>query len=96
MKAPTRVVVLYDGIENSVFESQVLEPILSYLRQHTDHHMLLVSFEKKPSHITHKLPQTDRLQVVVYTKSALAFFGIFWFSTRALRALLKKNSDYHL
>ncbi len=45
MKKQQLVFVIFDGLENSVFEGQVLQPIINHYA-HT-HKVLLVSFEKK-------------------------------------------------
>lgn len=45
------LVIIYDGIENSVFEGQVLAPLVQKLKMHPHDRGLIISFEKKtPSH----------------------------------------------
>lgn len=66
------VCVIYDGIENSVFQSQVLRPLLAELDANEHLEITLVSFErsnlKTVPHVWH-----DRLKV--YTPHRLPFFG---------------------
>lgn len=68
--------IVYDGIQNSVFESQVLIPLLSLLEQGTNLEVTLVSFEKKrPSNDTLKtlIPALEHLHFVLCRR--LPFFG---------------------
>jgi len=41
-----RIVVLYDGVHNPVFESQVIEPLIKQLDQHPDAQGIIISFER--------------------------------------------------
>lgn len=65
------VYLLYDGIENSVFCSQVLTPILKLLGERADVQVLLISFESKrlPAAVIQKIiPAHDRLHLVLCKK----------------------------
>ncbi len=42
----TRIVVLYDGVHNPVFQSQVIEPLIKQLDQHPDDRGIIISFER--------------------------------------------------
>ena len=71
------VMVVYDGIENSVFESQVITPLLAELEANQCLEITLVSFERTilPSHLVcKKIPVHDRLHFVLAKK--LPFLGI--------------------
>lgn len=68
--------VVYDGIENSVFESQVLHPLLTQLKQNSNLQITLVSFEKKrppTDFIIKTIPAHERLHFVLCRR--LPFFG---------------------
>ncbi len=71
----TRMVVLYDGIHNSVFQGQVLQPLVNYLDKHPQEQGVIVSFEKnKPSQQElHSLVPDTRITVIILPK--LPFFG---------------------
>lgn len=47
MKQPPLIFVIYDSIYNTVFQSQVLTPLLQLRKKFPDREMWLVSFEKK-------------------------------------------------
>ncbi len=84
--------VLYDGIKNSVFISQVLQPLLNRLNQDNNLEITLVSFEKtKPSSALMQkiIPAHDRLHFVFCRR--LRFFGkiSLMFAVLQLRKILK-------
>lgn len=71
------VMVIYDGMENSVFESQVVAPLLAELEANPRVEVTLVSFERgdlPSSFVCKKVPSHDRLHLVLARK--LPFFGI--------------------
>ena len=71
------VMVVYDGIENSVFESQVVAPLLGDLETNPCLKVTLVSFERTDLPIllvSKKIPTHDRLRVVIAKK--LPFLGM--------------------
>ena len=68
--------IIYDGITNSVFESQVLSPLLKLIEESPNIEVTLISFEKKrPSNqvLTARIPAHDRLHLVLCRR--LPFFG---------------------
>jgi hypothetical protein len=68
--------ILYDGIKNSVFASQVLQPILNLLKEDNKLEITLVTFEKnKPSNdfLLKTIPAHNRLHFVLCRK--LPFIG---------------------
>ncbi len=68
--------ILYDGITNSIFVSQVLQPILNLLEENNNIEITLVSFEKKrPSNkrLMELIPAHDRLNFVLCRR--LPFYG---------------------
>lgn len=88
------VMVVYDGIENSVFESQVIAPLLVELKENQRLKVTLVSFERTvlPSNlISKKIPIHERLSCVIVKK--LPFLGMLslrpalWQLIKVLRPL---------
>ncbi len=70
------VMVIYDGVENSVFESQVVAPLLVELADDLALEVTLISFERAlPSAavLCKKIPAHDRLHLVLARR--LPFFG---------------------
>ena len=68
--------IIFDGIENSVFVSQVLQPLLNLLKEDNNIEITLISFEKKrPSNefLINLIPAHDRLHFVLCRK--LSFWG---------------------
>lgn len=78
MKAGFRhvVMVVYDGVENSVFESQVVAPLLAELEQDERLQVTVISFERafpRASTLKKKFPAHDRLHLILGQK--FPFFG---------------------
>ena len=70
------VMVIYDGVENSVFESQVIAPLLFELEQKLHLKVTLVSFERTelPADlVAKKIPVHERLKFIQAKK--MPFFG---------------------
>lgn len=87
--------ILYDGITNSIFVSQVLQPILNLLKENNNIEITLVAFEKKrPSNKTLRelIPALDRLHFVLCRR--LPFYGksSLKFATHQLKNLFKITS----
>ncbi len=69
-------VVVYDSITNSVFESQVLMPLLAQLKQSSNLVITLISFEKctlSKRKIMRTIPAHERLHLILCRR--LPFFG---------------------
>ncbi|MCK4517891.1 hypothetical protein KAT92_03885 [Candidatus Babeliales bacterium] len=97
--------VLYDSINNSVFHSQVLRPILNFLESRPDAHVSLVSFEQSSivslgkfdtKKIIELVPAHDRLHFVLAKK--LPFFGnpSLWPAVWQLKRLLRYLNPDHV
>jgi hypothetical protein len=68
--------VVYDGIENSVFQSQVLHQLLNLLEKEKNTEVNLVSFERNQldsKYLIKSIPAHDRLHLVICKR--LPFFG---------------------
>jgi hypothetical protein len=83
--------IIYDSIHNSVFESQVLIPLLARLNKENSH-AILISFEKNPSSSfipSHFNQYADRIQFIFLPKSL--FFGRWslLFGVRRLQSVIK-------
>lgn len=67
-------VVLYDGIENSVFQSQVLQPLQKRLQSCEDVFVTIISFESRkmlPKRLIELIPYHHRLRVIMLRKIPL-------------------------
>jgi hypothetical protein len=87
------IFVLYDGINNSVFHSQVLIPLQERARNNAQP-IHMVSFERQ-------IPNTDFMKgttITLHTLKRLPFLGrlSMWHSTYLLRNFLKQFPSYEL
>jgi len=70
------VVILYDGIGNSVFSSQVLDPLLAMIDKDINLEITLISFEKEKIDaldLPKRIPACNRLDIIIGKK--LPFLG---------------------
>lgn len=98
-KTTSLVFVLYDGIEHSIFEGQVLDPLLKKLKKDKTLIVTLVSFEKHfPSEKTLKRLKTQhpRLFLKLFRKTFfLGWFSLTWGAWQ-LRSYLYSFKSYTL
>lgn len=85
--------VIYDGITNSVFQSQVLHPLLAELDENLELEITLISFEErkiKNKNLIKSLPAHDRLHIMLCRK--LPFIGkpSLWFAAYQLKRIFKQ------
>lgn len=89
--------VLFDGIENSVFGSMVLQPLQRRMAQQQDLHVTLVSFQSKminDNHIKLLTANNQRLHVIVIPKIVpWGNVGLNWYGLRLALMLCNKNYD---
>ena len=93
------IFILYDGIQNSVFQGQVLQPLLDQLKSGTIEKVSLVSFEKKkPSEqfVKKTISKKKTLEIIFLKK--IPFIGTIslWPAIIQLKSFLKKQKNYHL
>lgn len=93
------IFVLYDGIQNSVFSSQVLHPLLKMLAEQPNLEVTLVSFEKtniSKTVITKLIPAHDRLHLILGGK--MIFFGktTLYYSAYGLYKILKNITCHRI
>lgn len=92
MRMPKNLIALvYDGVHNSVFDSQVLQPLRAYHATNPATKITLISFEQQRT-ITPKLPNSfDYICLKRYP-----FVGIksLWFAQQQLRSVLQQFDDY--
>ena len=99
MKQAPLIVVIYDGINNSVFDSQVVHPLIKMVETNSPKKIVLVSFEKqKPTAktIQAKIPHHPSLTFIVCKK--LPYMGTLslHYAAHALKKILKNYSKYDL
>lgn len=87
------ITVIYDGIENSVFQSQVLEPLL----QNTHSQQLLISFEKTSWPLT-KIHNAIPHHIDVIVLKKIPFLGAISlrYATWQLKNILTRHNNYTL
>ncbi len=86
----TIIFVVYDGIENSVFQSQVLIPLQKRLRECSQITVTLISFEqKKYSHVEliKIIPEQDRLRVVLFKRLPFIMPGSLLLAAREFSSI---------
>ncbi len=92
------IFILYDSINNSIFDGQILEPLINHKKKNPQQPIIIISFEKKiPSaaYLKKRIPQN--IASIVCLKK-LPFLGK-WSSIPAIIALkqyLKKFSSYSI
>lgn len=87
------IFVIYDGIENSVFPSQVLAPILNRIDENKHIEVTLVSFERKSyskNFIQKIIPDYERLDFVLLYKPKFLGKISLMFGVRPLKKLIEK------
>lgn len=97
MEAKNLFFIVYDGIENSVFESQVLTPLLKKIEADPLLHAHLISFEKQePQKETVSTLQALHPRLALSLVMRSSFWGTFSLVPCAwkLRRILKKVKSY--
>jgi hypothetical protein len=94
-----RIVVIYDSITNSVFTSQVLNPLLAWLARDKKHTAMLISFEARDvtKHATYaRIAQEKRITLII--RKRIPFFGLptLWYAAYCIQKLLKQTHDAHI
>jgi hypothetical protein len=78
------LMVIFDGIDNSVFQSQVLSPLLKQIDEQIDLEVTLISFERKTysaQELINRLPPHDRLHLILLPRTRfLGHLGL-WISS---------------
>ena len=91
--------VIYDGINNSVFAGQVLQPLLNKLKTGQYKHIFLVSFEKTGLHkkdITRHTPSTAGLETIILKRWPFLGTISLYYAAYQLKRILKKINRYHI
>ncbi|MFH0898409.1 MAG: hypothetical protein V1855_02430 [bacterium] len=86
--------VIYDGIENSVFQSQVLKPLLISLDQNQQLEITLISFEThrvSQKILAKVIPAHPRFHFVMFQRIAFCSSVTLWIALYHLRRFLKNH-----
>ncbi|HRN77772.1 MAG TPA: hypothetical protein PLU71_00890 [Candidatus Dependentiae bacterium] len=98
MQAPL-IVIIYDGLYNSVFDGQVLQPLIAHSQLYQDQPLYLVSFEQESAtkllSINNKLAH-HAIQLHILKKFPLINTMSLWLAIWQLRYFLKKFPAYEL
>jgi len=90
--------VLYDGITNSVFNGQVLEPLLKKIETNQSQQITLISFEQKNFSIADiaKIIPNNKITTIILKK--VPYIGIIslLYAAQQLKKVLKHCAEYHL
>ncbi len=88
------IFVTYDGIGNSVFEGQVLAPLLQQHKEQPHRPIHLISFERT----TVPFPELEKHPLTIHILKRLPFLGIvsMWHSVYQLKKLLAQFSSYEI
>ncbi len=93
------VFVVYDSILNSVFDGQILKPLLKKLHNNECDTVYLVSFEKDIK-FTHKFNEINNmhsnLQLVIFKRNFFISSHFLFFESRKLKKLLKTMRSYEI
>lgn len=95
------VFVVYDGIQQAIFEGQILIPLIKRTEQYSYEKIIIISFEHHPDNNIQKYTQAyEKLypQVTFMLYKRLRFVNTFflWHSAYQLRHFLKKLPQYDL
>ena len=95
MKRAPLIVVLYDSITNSVFQSQVMLPLLKERKEQPSQPIIILSFEKKiiSQKLVDKIAPNQIIKIIIKKRSPL--FSL-WFAQKALRNFLYMIPEYRL
>lgn len=93
------IVVVYDGAENSVFDSQVLAPLIKHEENNPAQSIIIVSFEKKKldtEKLYSKLPASSQITFVIRKKIPFLGKATLIFAIQSLKRILKQYPSYSL
>lgn len=88
-----QIFIAYDGIENSVFQSQVLQPLMKELESSPTLEITLISFESKKlknSKLLKLIPAHDRLNIILCRKIPFIGQASLWFAAYQLMRILRQ------
>lgn len=90
----THIFILYDGIQNSVFESQVLQPLLQQKNEYDK--TILISFESHPNALKKYVPKDPGIEIILLKK--IPFLGSIslYYAAKQLKKILSAYHDYHI
>lgn len=91
-----KVVVIYDGIENSVFEGQVLQPLIIQLRTKRWNTITIISFEKNTKNAQIHASRYHDLDIIIFKKIPLLGTISLYYAAYQLKKVLHNLSEYHL
>jgi hypothetical protein len=93
------VFVVYDSILNSVFDGQILKPLLKKLHNNECDFVYLVSFEKDIK-FTHKFNEINNLhpnlKLIIFKRNLFISSRFLFFESRKLKKLLKTMRSYDI
>jgi len=98
MNMTQKLFIVYDGIENSVFQSQVVDPINKQITNNKTIQFTILSFEKKlnKSKLLNLIQNNPKIKFIIAKK--MPFLGrlSLLYATKFLRSFLYKNNFYEV
>lgn len=97
---PTLLInIIYDGIHNSVFEGQVLQPLLQRIETNPHEQVVLISFEK--AEFNNSLLETCKAkhpQLLIIIAKKIPYIGMIsvWYAVWQLKNILKPYATYSM
>jgi ribosomal protein L25 (general stress protein Ctc) len=92
------IFILYDGIENSVFDGQVLEPLRKHKAKNNNQKIILISFE--PKKIPHKkilaITQDNQIEIAIFKRYPFTCTASLWPAIRIVKKFLRNIPEYKL
>lgn len=88
-----QIFVAYDGLGNSVFQSQVLQPLIKELETSPTLEITLISFESKKlknKKLLKLIPAHDRLNIILCKKISFIGKASLWFAAYQLMRIFKQ------
>ena len=96
MQHPPSIFIIYDGINNSVFQGQVLQPLINKASNNPEQHIILISFERSK---TIKLPDTGttpNLSIKILHQVPFVGSLSLWYASKQLKKVLAHFIHYEL
>ncbi len=101
MNTSTLACVIYDGINQAIFEGQILLPLIKRAREYATQKIFIISFESNSTDLLKKEIDTyqkkyPQLHFYVYKRSPFINAFLLWKEAYQLKRFLKKISAYTL
>ncbi|MGE0207345.1 MAG: hypothetical protein AB7R69_05860 [Candidatus Babeliales bacterium] len=92
------IFIVYDGITNSIFDSQVLQPLIERKKRDPSKPIILITFERKQPDTTYKTLLEKKYGITLVVLKKYPFLGLWSLNPaiRQLKKILKHYASYEL